>query len=93
LSATYTAFAAGLLTMGYLIASLFFLRFWSRTRDSLFACFCIAFLLLAANQALPALLNVQGDDQAGLYLLRLAAFATIIIAIFLKNMPRSGNPH
>ena len=92
MSPLYAAFAAGLLTMGYLIASLFFLRFWRRTGDILFACFCIAFLLLAANQALPALLDLAGDDQAGIYLLRLAAFAMIIIAVFVKNLPRSGSP-
>lgn len=92
MTAPYATFTAGLLTMGYLMASLFFLRFWSRTREALFACFCIAFLLLAANQALPALLNLEGDDQAGIYLLRLAAFALIIVAIFLKNLPSRGNP-
>jgi hypothetical protein len=92
LSPLYAAFAAGVLTMGYLIASLFFLRFWHRTGDTLFACFCAAFLLLAANQALPTLLDLKGDDQAGIYLLRLAAFGMIIIAVFAKNMPRGGSP-
>ena len=36
----------GGLTTGYLVAALFFLRFCRRTRDSSFAIFAIAFLLM-----------------------------------------------
>jgi hypothetical protein len=79
------AFTDGLLAAGYLLAALFFLRFWRRTRDGLFFCFAIAFALMAINQALPVLLGV-GEDKAAIYLFRLAAFLMIIFAICYKNL-------
>lgn len=79
------AFVSGLITMGFLVSGLFFLRFWVRTRDNLFAAFAAAFWLLAANQALLALSNLPVEERSWMYLLRLAAFAIIIVAIALKN--------
>lgn len=83
-------FVAGLITMGHLIAGLFFLRFWFRTRDGLFAAFAIAFWLLAANQALLASANIIDEERSSIYLLRVAAFAIIIAAVIRKNRP-AGN--
>ena len=75
----------GMVTMGFLIAALFFLRFWRRTQDGLFVIFAIAFVLLALNQILIGLSVVPREDQSLLYLLRLAAFALLIVAIIRKN--------
>ncbi|HYF55554.1 MAG TPA: DUF5985 family protein [Salinarimonas sp.] len=83
-------FVWGLITMGYSIAGLFFLRFWVRTRDGLFAAFAVAFWLLALNQALVAISEVPREEQTSFYLLRLAAFAIIIGAIVAKNL-RAGS--
>lgn len=79
------AFISGLITMGFLVSGLFFMRFWVRTRDLLFAAFAAAFWLLAINQALLALSNVPIEERSWMYLLRLAAFVLIILAIVLKN--------
>jgi hypothetical protein len=79
-------FVWGLITMGYAIAGLFFLRFWSRTRDLLFMAFAVAFWLLALNQALVALSEAPREEQTWFYLLRLAAFLLIIAAIVGKNL-------
>jgi hypothetical protein len=79
------AFVSGLITMGFLVSGLFFLRFFMRTRDILFAAFAAAFWLLAANQALLALSNLPVEERSWMYLLRLASFAIIIAAIALKN--------
>ena len=81
-------FIGGALTLGFVIASLFFLKFWRRTRDPLFATFAVAFLLLAANQAAPVLFGIPREDQAPVYLLRLAGFGLIILAILGKNLRR-----
>ena len=54
-------FLSGALTMGFLIAGLFFLRFWKRTRDGLFIAFALAFWLLGLTQALLALSNIPVD--------------------------------
>ncbi len=76
---------SGAATMGFLIAGLFFFRFWRRTRDSLFLAFAIAFWLLGLNQALLVLTNVPVEERSWLYLLRLAAFAIILWSIGKKN--------
>ena len=78
-------FVAGLIAMGHLIAGLFFLRFWTRTKDSLFAIFAVAFWLLAANQILLAAVNVTNEEASWIYLLRVAAFGLIIAAVIRKN--------
>lgn len=77
-------FLAGLITMGEIVAGLFFLRFWTRTRDGLFLAFAAAFWLLAANQALLALTDAV-EERSWIYLLRVAAFLLIIAAVAAKN--------
>lgn len=79
-------YVSGLITMGYLIAGLFFLRFWHRTRDRLFMIFAIAFWLFAGNQALVALAGVTREEQTWFYFLRLAGFLLIIAGIIAKNV-------
>lgn len=78
-------FLAGAITIGLLIAGLFFLRFWRRTGDSLFLAFSIAFGLLGLAQLVIAMVNVYFEDSSAAYLIRLAAFAVIIAAIGRKN--------
>ncbi len=79
-------FASGLITAGFLVASLFFLRFWQRTRDGLFAIFSAAFVMLALNQALAILLDLGREELGWVYLLRIAAFTLIIVGIVRKNV-------
>jgi hypothetical protein len=78
-------FFSGVIAMGFAVCAAFFLRFWSRTRDSLFLVFALAFFLLALNQALTTLLGLPLEERSWLYLLRLVAFVMIILAIALKN--------
>ncbi len=79
------AFVSGAVTLGFLVIGLFFLRFWNQTRDILFAAFAAAFALLGLNQALLALTELQVEERTWLYLLRLAAFLLIILAVLHKN--------
>lgn len=81
-------FLAGAVTFGFAIAALFFLRFWTRTRDPLFAAFAAAFSLLGLCQGLLALAGAETEERSWVYLLRLAAFAIILVAIAGKNRPR-----
>lgn len=78
-------FVAGAITMGFAVAGLFFLRFWKRTHDGLFLAFAWAFWLLGLVQALLALSNIPVEERSWLYLLRLAAFVLILVAIWRKN--------
>jgi hypothetical protein len=77
-------FLLGLIVMGCLIAGLFFLRFWRKTRDRLFAVFALAFWLLALNWALLAF-TAQDEARPALYAIRLLAFVLILIGIIDKN--------
>ena len=76
---------SGALTMGYLVVAVFFLRFWSSSRDRLFGLFSFAFLLLAFQRVAITLTRDAMEDQTVFYLLRLAAFVVIIVAIVDKN--------
>ncbi len=78
-------FLHGIVTMGFIVAGLFFVRFWRRTRDGLFCAFALAFWLLALNQALVALPGSPHEDQSWEFLPRLGAFALLIMAILIKN--------
>lgn len=78
-------FLSGMITLGLLVSGLFFLRFWKRTRDSLFLAFAVAFVLLGVGQAVTALADSYLDDSSVTYLIRLAAFTLIIVAVWRKN--------
>jgi hypothetical protein len=83
-----TVFLQGLSSMGAYASGLFFLRFWRESRDSLFACFGIAFFLLGLSWTLLALSAPAGDARPYVYGLRLVAFALIILGTALKNRAR-----
>lgn len=76
---------AGAITMGYAIAALLFLRLWRRVQDRLFLFFSGAFALMALHQGILAIANIPHEERSWVYLLRLLAFALIILAILLKN--------
>ena len=78
-------FLAGAVSAGFLVAGLFFLRFWKKSRDGLFGAFAIAFWLLGLNQALLTFSSVPAEERTWLFLLRLAAFVLILAAIWRKN--------
>lgn len=80
-------FLSGAVTLGFLVSGLFFLRFWSRTRDALFLPFAAAFSLMGLAQALLALGGIPLEERSWVYLIRLAAFALILLAIARKNRP------
>lgn len=78
-------FLSGMITMGFLLGGLFFLRFWRRTDDQLFLTFAAAFWLLGIVQALLALTPVGAEERSWLYVLRLIAFLLIAGSIIRKN--------
>jgi hypothetical protein len=84
-SPAVSLFVAGAMCAGYVLAALFFLRFWTRTRERLFAAFALAFCLMGANQAVAGFSRYQHAESSAAYLLRLAAFVVIIIAVLSKN--------
>ena len=81
-------FLSGAVTLGFLVAALFFLRFWRKTTDRLFLAFGIAFVLLALNQGLAQWLGAADERVAYTYLLRVLGFVLILAAIIDKNVAR-----
>ena len=79
------SFLSGALMMTYLVAGLFFMRFWKESKDRLFALFSLAFFILACNLVFTALIAKVSEPRSYFYLVRLAAFLIILIAIINKN--------
>ena len=79
-------FLAGATALGYTVAAVFFLRFWRTTRDRLFLAFSAAFMLLAVNQVLAAVLEYGDERTPYVYSLRVLGFLLILWAIVDKNL-------
>jgi hypothetical protein len=81
-------FLLGATAMASAAAGLFFLRLWRESRDRLYVMFACAFWLEAV--ARTALLAAPDPSEAhpALYLLRVAAYGLILIAIADKTVGR-----
>lgn len=83
-----TEFVYGVLAAGYLIAGIFFLRFWWKTRERLLLIFACAFWLLALSQTLLGVTDLHREEQSWIYLIRLCAFILIIAGIISVNLKK-----
>lgn len=81
-------FMSGAVTLGCIVAAMFFLRFWRKTADRLFLAFATAFVLLALNQGLAQWLGAADERVGYTYLLRVIGFVLILVAIIDKNLAR-----
>lgn len=84
-------FLSGAVTLGFVVAAMFFMRFWRKTSDRLFLAFAVAFVFFALNQALAQWLGAADERVGYTYLLRIVGFALILAAIVDKNVSR-GRP-
>jgi len=82
-------FISGTIVLGYLVAGLFFLRFWKESAERLFLIFGLAFWILALQRGLLSAMAGDTDAHAYLYGIRLLAFVLIIVAILDKNRTQS----
>lgn len=75
----------GVIATTSITAAIFFLRFWKRTRDSLFLAFAVAFLIEGVNRI--AVLEVERPNEGSpwTYVVRLIAFLIILAGILNKN--------
>ena len=76
---------SGAVAAGALVAALYFLKFWRRSHDRLFAFFAAAFLLMSVNGVALGLTDPKSEVRVYLYSVRLAAFVLILLAILDKN--------
>jgi peptidoglycan/LPS O-acetylase OafA/YrhL len=75
----------GAVTALYVVACLFFLKFWKQSRDRLFAFFALAFFILAMQRVALAVTTQTNENTIFLYSIRLIAFLLILAAIIDKN--------
>jgi uncharacterized membrane protein HdeD (DUF308 family) len=78
-------FLLGIITTASLTAGLFFLKFWRRTRDSLFLTFAVAFIIEGLNRAGYLLVQHPNEGSPWIYIVRLFAFLLILGGILHKN--------
>ena len=81
-------FLWGALTMASAITGLYFLKFWKTSHDRLFIFFALAFWILALNWVVLAFTHPQPETRHYSFLIRLLAFALIVVAILDKNRHR-----
>jgi hypothetical protein len=75
----------GAIAMAYLTISLFFLRFWRKTRDRFFLFFAASFMVEGVNRAVLGLATIPSEAEPFVYIVRLLSFILILIAIWDKN--------
>jgi hypothetical protein len=79
------AFLSGASVVASAAISVFFLAFWRRSGDRLFAIFALAFAVFASNRLVLALLDDDDESRTWVYGVRLAAFVLILVAIVDRN--------
>ncbi|HXF55766.1 MAG TPA: DUF5985 family protein [Hyphomicrobiaceae bacterium] len=82
----------GASAMGALVAALFFLKFWTQTRDRFFILFSIAFGVDGLTRTLIALEQLPNEHEPLYYGARLITFGLILVAIIDKNRKWLGLP-
>jgi hypothetical protein len=81
---------AGAAAMVSFAVSLFFFKFWRRTRDTLFLLFAAAFGIDAVGRVALTVVQVADTTEPIYFLPRLVMFSLIAIAIVDKNTPGKG---
>jgi hypothetical protein len=79
------SFLLGALFLGFTAIGMFFVRFYRRTHDRFFAFFAVAFAIMALNQLALLLLGEASEYLSWVFVVRLAAFLIILLAILDKN--------
>ena len=84
-----TTFLSGAIVALHLVAALFFLKFWHRSRDWLFVAFAVAFGIEGLNRIRFLLIEHPNEGSFGIYAVRTAVFLLIAAAILAKTLYQS----
>jgi hypothetical protein len=87
LSVNYMLFGA--IAMTSIVVGFQFLRFWRKSADRFFLFFAMSFLLEGFNRIAMGTFSGLNESAPEYYLVRLVAFALILVAILDKNFPRN----
>ncbi len=85
-----TYFLSGVVFVCFAASSLFFFKFWRKTRDPFFLTFALACLSLAVERIALLYLGHGGEIRAGVYFFRLIAFLLILISLYHANRKNSS---
>jgi uncharacterized membrane protein HdeD (DUF308 family) len=80
----------GAIAMASVVAGMFFLRFWQRSRDRFFMLFALSFFVEGANRIALALSERPNEGSPLVYGVRMLSYLLIIAAVVDRN--RSGEP-
>lgn len=83
-----TLFAWGMLAMACIAIGLLFLRLWRLSGERLLLFFALGFLVFALNWIGLGLAHPTEESRHWFYLVRMLAFALIIVGIVDKNRSR-----
>lgn len=75
----------GGIAVGWLVAGLFFFRFWRHTHDRFFLYFALSFWIEALNRVALGLLAGSSENDPVFYGIRLISYGLILLAIWQKN--------
>ena len=78
----------GAIAVGWLVAGLFFFRFWRQTRDRFFLWFALSFWLESANRVALGVWDGASEHSPWLYGVRVVSYGLILLAVWQKNRPR-----
>ncbi len=89
-------FLSGVTAATFAASGLFFLKFWSASRDRFFALFAAACFLIAFERVVAffvhgtreVIRSPAAEASFWVYLIRLLAFLFILLAIYQKNRPQ-----
>lgn len=79
-------FLYGMNSMGFVLAGLFFWRFWRKSAETIFVFFSAAFLLFALDQLFHAVRAAPASVHDWPFLFRLAGFGLLIYGVLKKNL-------
>lgn len=82
------SFVQGGIALGYIVAGMFFLRFWRKSNDRLFLMFALAFGILAVQRVVLTIVGIDSEHSIILFTIRLCAFLMFLVAIIDKNYGR-----
>jgi hypothetical protein len=85
-------FLSGVFIGMSLAVSLFFIRFWRKSRERLFALLALVFALLSVERAVLAFVPAGHESRHLVFLVRLLAFALLIAGIVDKNRRQPRGP-
>ena len=85
-------FLLGVATASYLLAGLFFLRFWWSTRDFLFLAFAVFFGIQGGSSTFIVSLSHPNEGSLWIGLVRLLSILAVLGAILWKNVEKRQGP-